>query len=401
MEKSPSILTNIPNPSNAGVSLSVNLRRRIAIVALVISYFAVHGSVIASAVGSGALALREAFQYLDSGWYTHLALQGYTTPEWWASHPGSQFAFFPLWPIVLNGVSHLINPVDLAFAGSLISAVCFILTLIALWRYSKSQIENGSPKHLLGTNNPVVLFPLVFAPGAWVYFSNHTEACFLLVSVLAFQQAYRGRLLIGSLLAGLAAITRNQGVLVAICVGLVFLCAPSSTHPGNNRSRFILSGFISGFVFALWLLFLYQKTGSPFTSIDAQHHWGKLDSGAVYLSNMLWLSPNSAPRAFWFWAILVATIGTIKHLRREFIPIGAYLLLSILLWPTQGNNFPQAYRFGAVLFPFWLMIGHWLDSQFRSASRLRWTLGGLTMVGLVIASAQISSYYYLKSAWPY
>ena len=62
------------------------------------------------------------------------------------------------------------------------------------------------------------LLVLMFSPGAWVFLSNHTEALFLFLSYFALRFAYKDQLIMASILAGLSALTRNQGVLLVPAV---------------------------------------------------------------------------------------------------------------------------------------------------------------------------------------
>jgi Gpi18-like mannosyltransferase len=318
---------------------------------------------------------------------------------------GSEFAFFPMWPMILKSFSAIFGPTYIQIQGLIISFVLFAATLLMICRRPESlslQKDEIRPIQYLYSSSLIATFPLIFNPGSWIYFSNHTESLFLFLSVLAFQQAYKGNLYWSSIFAGIASVTRNQGVIVAICVGLYFLL--NKNRIGRHRFMcFTISGVISGSFYITWLAFLYLKTGNIFASMDAQKHWSIIDSFGSYISNLLWLSPRNAIRALLFWSILGSSVFVIlkSSQKRKIIPICTYLILSVLLWPLQGNNFPQAFRFGAVLFPFWLMVGNQLDAMMNSKSRVKEFIGVMVASFLIFMYFRVTHFYFTQSGWPY
>src|SRR5207247_2235585 len=99
-----------------------------------------------------------------------------------------------------------------------------------------------------------------------------TEAFFLMISWLSFLYAIQGKMKTSSILAGLCSLIKNQGIVTAFIVGLII-----ATMRGKSLREkviyFIYSGLISGFIFSIWLVFQYIKTGDPFTFIHVQENW--------------------------------------------------------------------------------------------------------------------------------
>lgn len=339
----------------------------------------------------------------DSSWYIRIATEGYSSDR--------MFAFFPLWPLTIGTLSKLLGVSAVQVVGMGVSLVFFCAALYLLSPpYSpndKATAQGALP--LVRAHHSLQLLPVLFAPGAWVYATNHTEALFLFLTVFAFQRAYRGDLVVASLVVGCAALTRNQGVLAAIAIGCYFALNPPK-RKGKHAPLwgFVQSGLISGAVFALWPLYQFVATGNPMASIEAQQYWQHATSIKQFFDNMLWISPLSAPRVLWFWAILFTGIFLMvrKTDRHLTLPIGLYLVLSVLIWPMQGYKAPNGLRFGAVIFPFWLLVGHVLTSYLftigdsvRAIGRriLGFSLASYLITGMVVATC----HYFFTGIWPY
>lgn len=336
------------------------------------------------------------FAIWDSNWYTLIATEGYVDAR--------SFAFLPLWPALLRAMADLTS-LALPLAGLTLSLGFYLASLYLLAAKNDGLNSGGLP--LLRAGHVLHLLPIVFAPGAWVYASNHTEALFLFLSVLAFQKAYKGQLVVASVTVGIAALTRNQGVFAAIAIGSYFLLNPVAGK-GHRLRQFATSGLISAGLFALWPLYQYLTTGTPFASLSAQSYWEPISSFKEYLDNMLWVSVNSLPRVLWFWGILGTGIALMvrKKERGKTLPIGLYLVLSVIIWPTQGYKAPNGLRYGAVIFPFWLLCGQAMTALlfnslagWRGAARrvLGFTLAGYLITGMILAT----SHYLFQGSWPY
>lgn len=340
--------------------------------------------------------------YLDSKWYQILGTQGYLDAGGF-QHEGAQYAFLPLWPLVINALSMIIPSTHTQVAGAFLALLLFFLTFKVCHWFRNNPVDMGIHQRYLNGGSFMGMLPLVIAPGAWVFFSNHTESLFLLTSILALNLAYRGHLLTSSILAGLCALTRNQGVLVAATVGLVFLC--QSAQPFKTRGlRFLASGALSGCFYLGWLGFLYQQTGNVFASADAQVFWTGASPGfSKYFSNLFWLSPGNGLRAFWLWCIVISSIVLFFKQRNNplIYPIVFYMLSSVLLWPLQGHSFAQAYRFGAVIFPFWFMVGHWLEQRLTHEKGRKRFMALASIGALLVGTIKVSYSYYVQSGWPY
>jgi 4-amino-4-deoxy-L-arabinose transferase-like glycosyltransferase len=153
--------------------------------------------------------------HFDSGFYTDIARHGY----WGAStlHDRSNWAFFPLYPWIISCVRWLFGSGEDAYiiAGVLISNIASVIAM----GYLYALVFREFGKRAAGlTVLYLALFPMSFYLSA-VY----PEALFLTFAIASIYYARRQSWFLASLLGGLAALTRAQGVLLIVPIGWEYL----------------------------------------------------------------------------------------------------------------------------------------------------------------------------------
>lgn len=150
--------------------------------------------------------------------YMSIAQSGYIV------NTAKSTAFFPLFPTLIRFPAHLFGGSLMAYylSGLFVSNLCFLCALFVLY----VLVEDCFDASIART---AVLYT-AFAPFALFYFAGYTESLFLLLSLLVFYflaQARKGRGLLSWWLAGLAgflaALSRSQGILLAVPFLLVYL----------------------------------------------------------------------------------------------------------------------------------------------------------------------------------
>jgi hypothetical protein len=360
---------------------------------LLIVFLAIQLSIGLTAADFRLGGLIDRFTFLDSKWYIHIAANGYTQPSW-NSDPGSQFAFFPLWPYTIR-FAHLATGLSLPIVGTLLSFSCFVIGLGMLRRGFVGGV-GGYPVTAAGW------FALIFAPGSWVFFSNHTEGMFFFLSICTLWRASRLDWLGAALFAGAAALTRNQGFILIIAVAAGHWISNRATP---SRSRWLWpAGFAATAlaIASIWPAYEWALTGNAFAHVDAQKYWQVSFSASRYIRNALWFSASNFPKSIIFWAG-IATSVYLFFRRPEFRALSLYVLGSVLVLPLQGHNFPQAYRFSAVLFPVWFVVGDFLFRMMslapgQNASQF---IKAAALTVFILWHARVCSYYFFQFNWPY
>ena len=136
----------------------------------------------------------------DTSWYTDIAQHGYRT--------FGSTAFMPLYPLLIRIAAPLVGG-NLLAAALLLATSATFFALLALYRLA----ERLAPGRGLG---PYALLVAAVLPTSFFLMAGYTESLFLALSLWAILAALDGRWGRMALLAGLAALTRQQGILLAI-----------------------------------------------------------------------------------------------------------------------------------------------------------------------------------------
>src|SRR3954471_3330754 len=196
----------------------------------------------------------------DSVYYVQVAQDGYTQRK--------QAGFFPLYPLLMSVFDDVTG--SAVIAGVLISLAAFVAALVLFERLA--VLETGSTPIARRAVWLLALFP------ASLFFSAvYTEALFLLLSVGSFYAARQGRWAWAGILGGLAAATRNVGVMLLVPLALLYLNGPREDRPAQ-RGRFPLRGD------AAWLALvplgcaavaakMWQTFDDPFTAWTSQESY--------------------------------------------------------------------------------------------------------------------------------
>jgi hypothetical protein len=305
---------------------------------------------------------RSMFDYWDAWHYSAIAVEGYTGLVRWA--------FYPLYPLL---VRILCTVTGLRARPDLVGAI-FSTVLFLTFCYLQARISTSSDTRLHGLKPETIWGWLLFLvwPASWVFHSHHTESLFLLLSFGAFVTARQGRWPIAAVLAGLCSLTRNQGIFVAIAVGL----ESASLQPRLPRKLlvFVFSGLIGLLLFSTWLMYQLWATGDPFISPRAMGQFVPLVTSLSDFIGTIWFA-NSWQHPTWNFylhhvAFLLLNLSVVFLLRRREYALGIYVFLAVWVALYQGLLENQ-FRHGAVLFPALFVLG---DVSRKLPWSVRWTV---------------------------
>lgn len=284
----------------------------------------------------------------DSSWYTRIIREGYSEPAW---------AFYPLYPLVVGGLSKVVALSSLPqVTGTILSTLLF-----ALYCHLTVELMTRPDERLRGllptTRAGWLLF--LFSPASFVFHSHHTESLFLLLSLVGFVLALRpekGRWVLAAIVGGLAALTRPQGVLLAIALAI----ASAASVPDWPRRclRFAVSGLLSGALCACYPLYQWWVAGDPWLAQSSQLAWRPEMTALSYLRTFwfgnAWQNTTmgSIERHVGFFALVAATALLWRHRR----VLALYVGMCVGAMPAAGE-FVGLFRYGAVLFPALFVAG--------------------------------------------
>jgi hypothetical protein len=300
----------------------------------------------------------ETFAAWDSGWYFDIAQRGY----YWSPSGQSSIAFFPLYPMLVRALAWPFGGGDRALwlSGMTLSVACLFLALTVLHRLTEWTFGEREAARR------TVLYLAVF-PFAYFLTQVYTESLFLLVAVSAVACAHRGRWVGAGLLGALTALTRPNGVLIAIPLGLMALAGRPRRPELVRRGAAVL---LVPAGLGLFCAFAYRLSGDPLAWLHAQDQWGYTVGNRPWgeLMRMLdgvesnglygyFFSDPLAPYYFIHGTVALAAVALAPSVfTRVSFPLGAWVAAS--LWvPLTGNALEGIGRYVLTLFPLFMLLG--------------------------------------------
>jgi GT2 family glycosyltransferase len=188
----------------------------------------------------------------DGDHYLSIAKQGYQTVN-----GQSQYAFFPLYPLLINIFSRL--GIDSYLGARFIGIGSLLGFALILVRWAMSYLKN--PLHLL--------WLILLSPGTIFLTSIYTEPLFLFLVVLTFYFADQKAWSKAALATALATATRVNGIFLVIF--LLSKLWQSRAKIGSVVTYLLTAclGILS------YMGYLYAQTGDPLAWYRAQSGWEK------------------------------------------------------------------------------------------------------------------------------
>lgn len=282
--------------------------------------------------------------YFDGVHYLRIVSVGYVDT-------GSQ-AFFPLYPILIRGISHILSLTPY-LSGIILSLLSLTGSITVL-------------KYLFPTKHYYHIIPLLLFPTSFFFFGLYTESLFLVLSLLFFLLVKQKRFFLASIIAGFASATRIVGLILSI--SLLYLLIINK--PKQLTLHYYVSSlsllFISASGFLCYSTYLWTHFHDPLMYLHVQSMFGANRSGSEiillpqvfyrYLKMVLTVDPQSfLYQRIWLELIsfLIATIAWINNLKHNQPHISIYVALSLLL-PTLTGTLSSFPRYTLVLIPFLL-----------------------------------------------
>ena len=305
----------------------------------------------AHAITPGWHNLFTAWEREDALWFLRIAAKGYSNTD-------SSAAFFPLYPLLIRGVSFLIGGHPFA-AALLVSNLSFLGALFVLFALTRSELSEEVARR-------AVLYAAVF-PTALFFFAPYSESLFLLLVLLSFWAARRGQWEAAGAAGMLAALTRNLGVVLVLPLAIEAIHQAMATRPRRWPVRGLLwsAGPAAGtFAYAAywrvasgdWLAPVHRQAAwqrqltSPLTTANSATH-AAFDFIGVY--------PGGYHLLDWLIAVVVVALGIYAVIK--FRPsYGAYVVASVLVplaAPFPPRPLLSFTRFALPIFPIYWALG--------------------------------------------
>ncbi len=347
----------------------------------------------------------------DAGWYLLIAREGYKPSLGAVTAPRA--AFFPLYPLLVRGVSSLLVPP--VIAGVLVSLLALFAALYGLHRLTALEAGGGRRGREVAR---LAVLVTAFAPMAFFFSAIYSESLYLALSVGVFWCARKGHWALTGVLGALACATRPTGILLLAPALVLYLYGPRQDRPpdralagpetgGRLRSlvsvaqpRYRLRPELSWLALmpagvALFAAYLALAGGDASAPFHAQSLWGRdfagpfgglwsaavaaFDGARQLLSlqgaHSYFPHASGAPLVSASHNVLLlvfaiaAVLGVVGVLRTLPFAYGVYVLLALALplsYPVSSEPLMSLPRFLLVLFPLAMWLGAWLTAHPRA-----------------------------------
>lgn len=299
----------------------------------------------------------------DAGWYGGIALDGYTWDHTFQRQ--RNIAFFPALPMLMRPVGAVLGMYEEGpsrerrmlrglWGGVAISLAAFLWALYYTSRLSNDLvgIDRGSAATLLLAAYPFALY----------FNAPYTESLFLLGAVGASYHFRRNETAPACVWGILAGLTRPNGFLVSVPLGILAL-------QGETRLRALASRLAVAAMPAigmlLFTLYLYQLTGGVWFAWARSHEaWGRSFEGFAPLmsfmehlrdDSLLELIVNNPYNAINAAGVIFALLMTYPVFRKLGLAWAAFVLVT-LLPPLLAGGLLSMGRLTSTLFPLFLAL---------------------------------------------
>ncbi len=330
------------------------------------------------------------WQRFDSSFYLAIAQAGY----WPASslHTYSNWAFYPLFPLLIFPFAHLFggSPTAFSLAGLLISNSAALIAVIYL--YVLVQREFGAKVASLS-----VIYLALF-PTAFYLSAIYSESLFLACSVACIYYARTHHWLLAGFCGGLASLTRAQGVLLLLPLAWEYWQVISdhnapitSTGQDNLQERVRewvtsrlhgpllaarerrswLSLFTLGLVPSGLLAFMIYgkiKTDDLLATFhNQQWGWGRYFENPLQMLLTSLTHPERANPMDWnFWilnmSIVLLFLGFTVWAFRKLPMIYALFTFVMVILPLSSSRLNSISRYYLIVFPVFILLALWSNN---------------------------------------
>lgn len=302
----------------------------------------------------------------DAGFYTTIATLGYD----WANErrPADDMAFLPLYPAFVR----LASGVGLATGGErcplspylstcatlgglLVSNLALLANTLLLFGLARRRF--GAAVAWRAVILLLVTFNSIFLSGVY------TESLFLLWVLLTFWGLEREQFALALLCACLACLTRSVGVALFPAL-LVYAW-------GRRSPAQMALSLLPPLIFAGYILGIGLYVGDPLAYFRAYTTtWGRasaspIEAFTVYFSgqSVSWFGWGVSWIDLAFTLLYLAFGIAVWRLERTW---GAFALAAVVI-PIATGTLLSMPRFGAIIFPFYLLLARWGDARWKQA----------------------------------
>jgi hypothetical protein len=262
-------------------------------------------------------------------------------------------AFFPLYPILIRASAPLVG-YQFSIAALLVAQLAFFGALLLLYDLVALDFGRGIAYRSVAL--------LLVIPTSFFFAAAHSESLALALLVAAIWSLRHERWWLAGTAGLLMALTRLPGVLIAPIIAVMYL-----RHIGW-RWRAIRAPALATLLppagLGLFMLYQWQRFGTPFAFMIAQRQWKTEASAPWVIPERLFKAltelpswPNAAFHAAFWLGFIVLTIAALRRL-----PLLYSLTLVLILLLPYFSSQPRSFaRYPLLGFPAFVVLALWTD----------------------------------------
>ncbi len=314
----------------------------------------------------------------DARHYLNIAANGYQSE----GEERMLLVFYPLYPLAIRLFHYVIGSYFWsAITVSLISliAATYFLYRLVLLEFSDAVIARDSIKYLL-------IFPFSF-----FFSAAYAESLFLLLTVLTFYFCRRDRWLAAGVSGMLAALTRNQGILLLLPLAIEVICRSRFDRAGAKillkRSACALLVLVG---FGIYLCINKWLSGEWFTFVKYQtenwhNHFGffadniQVGFERIFGPGVRWVLGTWLPEFCIFFVAAIFLVTSARKIAPSYIVYSvAYLVISYSPTLLLSGS-----RYVAAMFPLYIAMALFVRGHYMRRQLLE--LASLLLLGLYVS----------------
>jgi hypothetical protein len=310
----------------------------------------------------------------DAHFYLRIAESGYTNvPDAWL-HRDTHF--WPLFPLLMRGISYLLPGHSLPLAGFLVSNTLLLGSVVLM---------NDLAERSIGKKGATVATTLLLTYPFALYFSaGYTESCYLFLALLTFFYGQRLRWREAGIAAAFASATRLQAAAVPAALAVLYLeeCG-WSVRRIRSDALWLLLGGLGPLAYAFYLKITFDDP-LAFLAWNVGKDWGADITVSRFVATIAaFVTPGQWPswdraidgmHLLFFATMIVLLFAGRKRIRPH---LTVFLFLNLFL---IGRIWTGAGRYCAALFPAHITMATFLVD--RPTARTLVVTAGLLFMAL-------------------
>lgn len=263
----------------------------------------------------------------DCTWFRSVVDEGYDLTPWRENK--ANWGFFPLFPLTALAIKHSFRVSTTALALVLASKAALYTAILSFLCLLRPQLED-IPDYLMAGSlvafNPYVVYA----------HAGYSEPLYFSLATISLLLLGKGRWLVAGTSAAALAATRMVGCFFSISYLIVLLKQVRLRSRLDWQNLRILIGFLlCPLGFAVFLLYLYQRTGDALAMVHIQVGWGRVP-GNPFMVITRALQVHGWSRVWGLMALcgLACVLWLFKVRRPEF----AVFLAAAILVPLSADT---------------------------------------------------------------